>query len=66
MIVAGRYEVQEKLGSGNFSSVHTAIDKHNGNKVAVKIMKTHQNIALKEASLLKSFDHPNIIKLFDF
>jgi hypothetical protein len=29
-------------------------------------MKTHQNIALKEAYLLKSFEHPNIIKVFDF
>lgn len=29
-------------------------------------MKTHQNIAIKEAELLKRFDHPNIIKIFDF
>jgi serine/threonine protein kinase len=61
-----RYEIQDVLGSGNFSSVHTALDKITGKTMAVKIMKTHQNIAIKEAALLKSFDHPNIVKLFDF
>lgn len=29
-------------------------------------MKTHQNIALREAQLLKKIKHPNVISIIDF
>lgn len=53
-------------GSGNFSSVHKVRDNRTGHTRAVKVMKSHEKIGLREALLLKSLDHPNIIKLFDF
>jgi serine/threonine protein kinase len=61
-----KWEVQEKVGSGNFSTVHLVRNGESGQVGAIKIMKTHQNIALKEAYFLKNFDHPNIVRLFDF
>lgn len=60
------YEVMEKVGSGNFSTVHLAKKIQTGEICAMKIMKTHKNIGLREAYMLKKFDHPNIIKLLDF
>ena len=57
------YQISDSIGSGNFSSVHRAHHHPTGSTVAVKIMKSHRSIALKESALLKSFDHPNIVKL---
>lgn len=37
----------QKVGSGNFSSVHLVRNIDNGQTAAMKIMKTHQNIGLK-------------------
>ncbi len=37
----------DKVGSGNFSSVHSAVDRETGERVAVKVMRSHQSIALK-------------------
>lgn len=61
-----KYELLDKVGSGNFSTVHLVKNIENGQVAAMKIMKTHQNIALKEAYFLKNFDHPNIVRLLDF
>ena len=53
-------------GSGNFSSVHKARDNRTGQTRAVKVMKSHEKIGMREALLLKTLEHPNIIRLFDF
>ena len=60
------YEMLQKVGSGNFSVVHLVRDRRSKTLLAMKIMKTHPNIALKEAQLLRQLDHPNITRLFDF
>jgi len=54
------------VGSGNFSKVFLVKKKEGGQCFAMKVMKTHQNIALKEAELLKRLNHPNIVKLYEF
>jgi len=67
------YILQNKLGEGAFSIVHlaTKADKKQA-KVAVKIVDRSQLPAEDEASLLqevdilKSIEHPNIIRIFDF
>jgi serine/threonine protein kinase len=66
MNINSKYEILEKVGSGNFSTVYTARNHHTQQTTALKVMKTHQNIAVKEAYLLKSFEHPNIVKVYDF
>jgi hypothetical protein len=35
------------VGSGNFSAVHLVRNLETGQTAAMKLMKTHQNIALK-------------------
>lgn len=47
MQIGNKYENLEKVGSGNFSTVYTTKNSNTGFKRAIKIMKTHQNIALK-------------------
>jgi eukaryotic-like serine/threonine-protein kinase len=65
-MLLGRYEVLDVAGNGNFSSVHKGKDTKTGDTVAVKIMRSHQSIGLREGLLLKGMEHPNIVKLYDF
>lgn len=74
------YDLLNKLGDGAFSSVFLAIHRPTGVHVAIKIIKknntsTTQTLShesnkfsdiLHEAEILKSLNHPNIIKLFEF
>jgi calcium/calmodulin-dependent protein kinase I len=65
------YSQGRVLGSGGYSTAVEAINKENGKIVAAKITKKRQLSeddigALKsEISILKSIDHPNIIKYVD-
>lgn len=65
------YKEGKKLGEGAFSEVVEARHRVSGTSFAVKkITKTkltkEDDLALKdEISILKAFDHPNIIKLYD-
>lgn len=65
------YDFTKKLGSGAFSIVHEGINKKNGEKVAIKVVKKavlkgDDIITLKrEVENLSKLDHPNILKLYD-
>jgi len=65
------YEVTDQvLGKGNFSQVNLGIERANGQRVAVKIVKksavSHKPEMLKnEVDILLALDHPFIIKLLD-
>ena len=60
----GKYKVEGMAGEGAFSVVFTAI--HNGEKFAVKCLtKTNDPSTNDEITILKSLNHPNVIKMVD-
>ncbi|CAG9329859.1 unnamed protein product [Blepharisma stoltei] len=65
------YHMQEPLGNGSFGRVYKALHISTGIYRAVKaISKRHldaddQALLLKEVEILKSLDHPNILKIFE-
>ncbi len=72
-LIGGRYRIRGQIGEGGMATVYTAIDERLDRRVAIKIM--HAKLAedkdlrqrfLLEAKTLSSFDHPNIIRIFDY
>ena len=62
------YDLKEKLGEGSFGSVYKVIQRKTNYLRAVKAIKTKlvdKNEFVNEIEVLKTVDHPNIIKLFD-
>ena len=68
-----RWELVEKMGDGAFSNVYRARDlEGNAGEVAIKVVRKYEmnnmqraNI-LKEVQIMRTLDHPNIIRLIDF
>jgi serine/threonine protein kinase len=69
-LVAGRYRVLERLGSGGMASVYLAEDERLGRRVAVKRLHagspedTAKRFA-REARLGASLNHENIVTVYD-
>ncbi|PVU98985.1 hypothetical protein BB560_005571 [Smittium megazygosporum] len=73
--ISSNYQITDQvLGSGTFAKVHLAIRKDTNEQVAVKIMdkkdNNHGSIGggtnyIDEINLLKAFDHPNIVRVFE-
>ena len=72
-LIAGRYELGERLGYGGMSTVQVALDRRLERQVAVKLLAEHladddqfvtrfRREALSAARLV----HPNIVQVFDF
>lgn len=72
-VIAGRYEIGDRLGHGGMSTVHLAFDRRLEREVAVKLLAEHladdpsfverfRREALAAARLV----HPNIVQVFDF
>ena len=65
------YESKDKLGEGSFGEVKLMVHKKTRVERAVKIIKKHKlnkeekEQMMMEVSILKTLDHPNIIKIFD-
>jgi len=63
------YEFKQELGSGAYGVVYLAVNRATGEKRAIKAMNRDQiedTEALEnELAILKSLDHPNIVKLFE-
>ena len=65
------YTIGKKLGEGSYGEVKLAIHKKSLLKRAMKIIKINsipemeKQSLLQEVEILKSLDHPNIIKIFD-
>lgn len=63
------FDVEKKIGKGQFSEVYRARSKPNGSVVALKKVQIFEMVdakarqdCIKEIDLLKQLDHPNVIK----
>ncbi len=72
-VIAGRYELGERLGFGGMSTVQLAVDRRLERRVAVKLLAEHladdsQFISRfrREALAAARLVHPNIVQVFDF
>jgi calcium-dependent protein kinase len=67
-----RYVELEKLGNGAYGVVKKVKDKSNNEIRAMKIVKKSSfseietSALISEIDLLKTLDHPNILKIFEF
>jgi len=69
-VVAKRYRVVAKIGEGGVASVLKALDEEVKRIVAIKIMKAKvSDLAVayleREVEILRSLDHPGIVRLLD-
>ncbi|SVE63747.1 uncharacterized protein METZ01_LOCUS516601, partial [marine metagenome] len=69
----GRYQTQEVLGSGGQAVVWRAVNQDDDSEIALKVMHTGAsnepkmvNELRNEAETLKTFDHPNIVRVLEF
>ncbi|EFA82107.1 p34-cdc2 protein [Heterostelium album PN500] len=64
-----RYQKLEKLGEGTYGKVYKAKEKSTGKTVALKKIRLEDDgvpsTALREISLLKELQHPNVVCLYD-
>lgn len=65
------YKIGKEIGSGSFGSVRRCIHIKTGQTRAVKVvLKDAQNAEAeqikKELDILRSLDHPNIVKLYEY
>ncbi len=72
MIVADRYEIVNKIGTGGMSDVYKAKDHTLGRFVAIKVLKPEfsedVNFVTKfrtEAQSAAGLEHPNIVNIYD-
>ena len=71
-VLAGRYEIHEKIGDGGMAVVYEARDKLLNRLVAIKVLRPE---FVKDASFVENFrresraaaglNHPNIVSIFD-
>ena len=68
-----RYEIKNRLGSGGMATVYRALDKNLNRDVAIKVLHEHlvheetfKDRFEQEAQFIASFNHPNIIQIYDF
>ncbi|MCO4761095.1 MAG: serine/threonine protein kinase, partial [Myxococcales bacterium] len=71
-VLAGRYEIEGRLGKGGMAVVYKAMDRNFGRSVAIKVLRTDvakDPIAAKrlirEARAAGQLHHPNIITMHD-
>jgi cyclin-dependent kinase len=66
-----RYQKMEKIGEGTYGVVYKAKDRVTGEIVALKKIRLEAedegipSTAIREISLLKELQHPNIVRLYD-
>ena len=63
------YNRQNQIGEGTYGEVFLAVERHTGEKVALKKIRMENEkegfpiTAVREIKLLKLLDHPNVIRL---
>ena len=70
--VIGPYRVLETIGSGGVGTVYRAIDRRNGEAIALKLLSTGPALdpraarrLAREFETLYELSHPNVVKVFD-
>ncbi|MBW4435991.1 MAG: serine/threonine protein kinase [Pleurocapsa minor GSE-CHR-MK-17-07R] len=68
-----RYEIRERVGTGGMARVYKAWDTKLERLVAIKILHEHladesnfKDRFEREARTVAAFDHPNIVRIFDY
>lgn len=71
-LLAGRFRLTGRLGSGGMCDVHEAMDELLGRRVAIKLLHEHliddEQIRERfhaEADALGGIEHPNVIRIYD-
>jgi len=72
-VIAGRYELERRLGIGGMSTVQLALDRRLERHVAVKLLAEHLaddpafvSRFRREALAAARLVHPNVVQVFDF
>jgi len=69
-MISSRYEILTEIGSGGIGKVLKALDRFGGVTVAMKVLLSQERELIRrfkeEFLLLKKFDHPGIVKVYDF
>jgi serine/threonine-protein kinase len=72
MVISGRYQLGDRLGSGGMSTVYKAVDRVLERTVAVKVLAEHLSDDDKfvarfrrEALAVAKLIHPNIVQVYD-
>jgi serine/threonine-protein kinase len=73
-ISPGKYKILEKVGDGATSTVFHAIQLRNQEHISLKVLKHYFNVEdekvielfQNEIQVLKSCEHPNIVRIYDF
>ncbi len=68
-----RYEVRESLGTGGMARVYKGYDRVLEREIAIKVLHEHltedptfMERFKREAQIVASFNHPNIVQVYDF
>ncbi len=71
-VLAGRYEIRERIGAGGMGAVYRALDKTTGKDIAVKVLlpglmknERARERFLDEARISQQLSHPNIVNVYD-
>lgn len=74
--IISHYHIIERLGEGGMATVYKAFDTHLERNVAIKVIRTDMiaptllhNLLIRferEAKVLASFSHPNIVNIYDY
>lgn len=69
----GRYQILERIGAGGMARVYKAWDTNLDRSVAIKVLHDHlaEDVTFKErfdreAKLVASLSHPNIVQIYDY
>lgn len=69
----GRYEILREIGTGGMATIYLAHDPAADRPVAIKLLHAHfvrdpqfRTRFIREARILASLDHPNIVPVYDF
>src|SRR5688572_27430992 len=70
-VIAGRYQIMAEIGSGGMGTIYQGMDLQHNHLVAIKHLKSELSKPetiqrfMREGEMLRSLNHPNIVKMLD-